>query len=134
MSELYAREERGEPSHQQNQQGGLSEEVLPPSPTMAEVLAQIERNRMDQTRILEAIAHNTSSTPGPAGGATTHHAHGGLADFQQTNPPTFSSSEDPMEAKDWLRNIEKKLAIAQCTGTKRVLFTSYQLEGTASVW
>ena len=111
-------------------QGGCPEEVLPPPPTMAEVLAQIERNGMDQMWILEVIARNTSPAPGPSG----PRAHGGLTDFQGTNPPTFSSTEDPMEAEEWLRTIEKKLAIAQCTYTERVLFTIYQLEGAASAW
>ena len=109
MDELSTRGGGGEPSHQQNQQGGQPEEVLPPPPTMVEVLAQIERNRMDQTQILEAIARNTSPTPGPSG----PRAQGGLADFQRTHPPTFFGTKNPMEAEDWLKTIEKKLAIAQ---------------------
>ena len=124
----------GEPSQQHDRRGSTPEEALPPPPTMVEVLAQIERNRIDQTRILEAIARNTSPAPAATGGGGNHRAHGGLADFQRTNPPTFAGTEDPMEAEDWLRNIEKKLAIAQCTGIERVLFASYQLEGAASAW
>lgn len=134
MSELYTREERGEPSHQQNQQGDPPEEVLPPPPSMAEVLAQIERNRMDQMQILEAIARNTTPALGLVGGVTLHRAHGGLADFQRTNPPTFSSSEDPMQAEDWLHTIEKMLTIAQCTGAEKVFFASYLLDGAGSAW
>ena len=37
----------GEPSQQHHQRGSTPEEVLPPPPSMAEVLIQIERNRMD---------------------------------------------------------------------------------------
>jgi hypothetical protein len=39
-----------------------------------------------------------------------------------------------MEAKDWLRSIENKLAIAQCTDQEKVLFAALQLFGTAAEW
>jgi hypothetical protein len=38
-----------------------------------------------------------------------------LGEFLRTLPTTFSQAKDPMEAEDWLRSIEKKLEIAQCT-------------------
>ena len=39
-----------------------------------------------------------------------------------------------MEAADWLREIEKKLTIAQCSEREKVLYASYQLTGPASNW
>lgn len=39
-----------------------------------------------------------------------------------------------MEAEDWLRAIEKKMLIAQCSKIEKVLFASYQLDGVASAW
>jgi hypothetical protein len=39
-----------------------------------------------------------------------------------------------MEAEDWLRSIEKKLEIAQCTDWEKVLFAMHQLFGTAADW
>lgn len=99
----------------QGQSAGQDEE-RPPPPTMAEVLAQIERNRMDQTRILVAIARNTSTLSGASGlgGGGGHQPRGRLAEFLRTQPPTFSRSEDPLEADDWLRLVERKLNVAQC--------------------
>jgi hypothetical protein len=35
-----------------------------------------------------------------------------------------------MEAEDWLKGVEKKLMIAQCTDRKKVLFATHQLFGT----
>jgi hypothetical protein len=35
-----------------------------------------------------------------------------LGEFLRTHPTTFSQAKDPMEAKDWLKAIEKKLLIA----------------------
>jgi hypothetical protein len=61
-----------------------------------------------------------------------HRSH--LAEFLQTCPTTFSQAKDPMEAKDWLKGVEKKLVIAQCTDREKVLFATHQLFGTAPNW
>jgi hypothetical protein len=39
-----------------------------------------------------------------------------------------------MEAKDWLKGVEKKLVIAQCMDRENVLFAVQQLFGTAENW
>jgi hypothetical protein len=39
-----------------------------------------------------------------------------------------------MHADDWLRMIEKKLQVVQCSNQERVLFASHQLEGSTSEW
>jgi hypothetical protein len=45
-----------------------------------------------------------------------------LAEFLRTRPTTFSQAKDPMDAEDWLKGVEKKLVIAQCTDREKVLF------------
>jgi hypothetical protein len=57
-----------------------------------------------------------------------------LAEFLQTRPTTFSQAKDPMEVKDWLKGLEKKLVITQCTDREKVLFAAHQLFGTAANW
>jgi hypothetical protein len=39
-----------------------------------------------------------------------------------------------MEAKDWLKGVERKLVIAQCTDHEKVLFVAHQLFGTTTKW
>jgi hypothetical protein len=39
-----------------------------------------------------------------------------------------------MEAKDWLKGVEKKLVITQCMDHEKVLFAVHQLFGTAANW
>jgi hypothetical protein len=40
-----------------------------------------------------------------------------------------------MEAKDWLKGVEKKLVIAQCTDREKVLFAMHQLfRMVANLW
>jgi hypothetical protein len=41
---------------------------------------------------------------------------------------------DPMEAKDWLKGVEKKLMIAQCTDREKVIFAAHQLYGIVANW
>jgi hypothetical protein len=57
-----------------------------------------------------------------------------LAEFLRTRPTTFSQVKDLMDAEDWLKGIEKKLMIAQCTDREKVLFAAHQLYGTAANW
>jgi hypothetical protein len=37
-----------------------------------------------------------------------------------------------MDAEDWLKSVEKKLEIAQCTDCEKVLFVTHQLVGSAA--
>nr|AAX95580.1 hypothetical protein [Oryza sativa Japonica Group] len=79
---------------------------------MAEVLMAVERNREAQNAVLQQIAASVAATAahiaqGAGGGG--HHATGGLAEFQRTQPPVFTRSDDPLDADDWLRTIERKL-------------------------
>jgi hypothetical protein len=39
-----------------------------------------------------------------------------------------------MDAEDWLKGVEKKIMITQCTDHEKVLFTAHQLYGTATNW
>jgi hypothetical protein len=57
-----------------------------------------------------------------------------LAEFLRTHPTTFSQAKDPTEDDDWLKQVEKKLVIAQCTDREKVLFATHQLFGTAGNW
>ena len=98
----------------QGQSAGSDEEP-PPSLTMAEVLLQIERNRSEDRRVLlEVIARNTSAltVASGSGQGSEHQPRGGLAELLRTQPPTFSKSEDPLDADDWLRLVERKLSVA----------------------
>jgi hypothetical protein len=57
-----------------------------------------------------------------------------LGEVQQTKPPTFSHSVEPMDADDWLKTIEKKLQVVKRNNREKVLFASHQLVGPAADW
>jgi hypothetical protein len=55
-------------------------------------------------------------------------------EFLRTRPTTFSQAKDPMDAEDWLKRVEMKLVIAQCTDREKVLFAAHQVYGTVANW
>ena len=74
------------------------EAELPPPPTMAQVLQNIETNRLRNEHLLKRVAQNTKRR---AEGVT-------LVDFLKAQPPYFADSKEPLDADDWLRTIECK--------------------------
>jgi hypothetical protein len=63
-------------------------------------------------------AHQQQAPPPPP----PHQSH--LVEFLRTRLTTFSQAKGPMEAEDWLKGVEKKPVIAQCTDHKKVLFAA----------
>jgi hypothetical protein len=57
-----------------------------------------------------------------------------IGEFQRTKPPTFCHSIEPMDVDDWLKTIEKKLQVVQCTNRERVLFAAHQLVEPIADW
>src|ERR1041384_7708185 len=106
--------------------GNQSGDDDPPSPpSAAEIMMEAERNRRDQTRLLELIEKNTS---------LQRDAVISIQDFILLNLPVFRCSSEPLDADDWLRSIERKLETAHGSPDDRAIFTSYFLEGAASEW
>jgi hypothetical protein len=55
--------------------------------------------------------------------------------FISLKAPTFSYSDDPLDADDWLRMIETKLDLTVCSNEECVTISTHQLEGPAkSLW
>jgi hypothetical protein len=57
-----------------------------------------------------------------------------LRSFQNTNPPTFSKSGEPLDADDWLRTMENNLEVAEVGENEKVLYTTHYLAGAARAW
>ena len=71
--------------------------------------------------------HNAPPPPPPP-------QHSKLAEFLRIRPPTFSSSNNPVDALDWLHAVGKKLDTVQCNDEEKVIFATHQLQGPASLW
>jgi hypothetical protein len=75
--------------------------------------------------------------------ATNHNNNGGngddeprtkLRDFQNSNPPTFTKSTEPLDADDWLCTIENKLEYVGVGPNEKVLYATHFLAGAAGAW
>src|SRR3954468_25012528 len=87
----------------------------PPPPSAAEIMMEAERNRRDQTRLLDLIEQNT---------ARQRNVVVSIQDFILLKPPVFRCSSEPLEANDWLRSIERKLDVAHVAPDDRVIFAA----------
>ena len=97
----------------------------PPSPPTT-----LEQQMTMQTQIMQALTQTmvqmlqqqTNHTPQP-------HQPSRLGEFKRTQPLVFSREVEPMDADDWLKDIERKLQVAQCNDREMVLYASHQLAG-----
>src|SRR3954466_3017880 len=117
---------RGQLSHSHARGNEPEEGDLPPPPTMAQVLMEVERNRRDSHELLGVIARNT---------AQQRNELVSLNDFIQLHPPVFSYSTEPLNVDDWLRSIERKLHFGHVADGDKINYAAYHLEGaTSSGW
>ena len=57
-----------------------------------------------------------------------------LTAFLRTKPPTFVGSNNPLDADDWLRVIQRKLELFEFQYRDKVLLAAHQHTGTALAW
>jgi hypothetical protein len=79
---------------------------------------------------LTQIATNNSNN----GGNGDEEPRTKLRDFQNSNPPTFAKSTEPLDADDWLHTIENKLEYAGVGENEKVLYATHFLAGAAGAW
>ena len=104
----------------------------PPSPpSLADAIAAILASRDEQTELLRLLVQGGNRPrehQEPGGPHTTY------GDFLATHPPVFSDADEPVEAENWLRVIESKFGLLQCTEVQKPLFAAQQLRGAANAW
>ena len=54
--------------------------------------------------------------------------------FLAMQPPLFHKADDPLEADAWIRTIEDKFSILNCTELDKAAFAVQQLRGPAKIW
>jgi hypothetical protein len=89
-------------------------------PPLAIDLAQVMAT---QTRLLETLVQGINRPRNNSGVG----AQDKMPKFIRLKPPTFAGSDNPMEADDWLKVIERKLDTIHCYGRNRVLLVTHQL-------
>ena len=54
--------------------------------------------------------------------------------FQSIRPPEFKGTTDPVEAKAWLKEMEKSFEILGVAEEQKTVFSTYMLKGEANLW
>nr|ABF95994.1 retrotransposon protein, putative, Ty3-gypsy subclass [Oryza sativa Japonica Group] len=102
----------------------------PPPPDTNAILTQI---LAQQANMMNAFLHHLQNPP-QQNAPPPPPQHSKLAEFLRIRPPTFSSSNNPVDALDWLHAVGKKLDTVQCSDEEKVVFAAHQLQGPASLW
>src|SRR5215217_2987363 len=95
------------------------------------MMADREAERAERQANLAALQQIAQNNHGHG-----NHDHPGskLKNFQNTNPPMFSKTEEPLDADDWLRTMENNLEVAGVEAAEKVLFATHYLAGPARAW
>ena len=54
--------------------------------------------------------------------------------FQSIRPPEFKGTADPVEARAWLKEMEKSFGILDVAEEQKTVFATYMLKGEANLW
>ena len=101
----------------------------PPSPTLAQATAALIADRNEQTELMRQLVQNNAGRGRQAPPTETDYVG-----FLATQPPLFHKADDPLEADVWIRTIEDKFSILNCTEVNKDAFASQQLRGPTKIW
>jgi hypothetical protein len=88
----------------------------------------------ENARLLREMAqHNQNAPPGNRG-RYNHRNETTYVDFTDTRPPVFTRVDEPLEADDWLRTMEQKFDLIDCSEYQKPVFAAQQLRGAAGAW
>ena len=105
LDEDYVAEEEEESEEVEMEPEDEEQEL--PDPPMNDLVAVMAQ----QTRLLQALVQDQHGRRENVRGPEAR-----LSEFIKFRPPTFDNAEDPLEADDWLREINKKLDIIHARG------------------
>jgi hypothetical protein len=111
----------------------VTPEALPPPPPPVDLVMVLD----DQNCILEflanAMVNQNNAGQGNVQYGPNHYIHR-IMDFHQLRLLKFKGSDNPIEANDWLCEIEMKLDAVHANDRDRALLTIQQLVGPALAW
>ena len=98
------------------------------------LVADREAGRAAQEANLAALQQIAQMTQNNQSHGNQDHPGSKLKNFQNTNPPMFTKSEEPLDADDWLKTMENNLEVAGVEEADKVLFVTQYLSGPARAW
>ena len=115
--------------NQGNQNEGPGAPLSPPS--LAQAIAALFTDRNEQTELLRQLVQSNAGrgrhAPPPPPAGTDY------VGFLATQPPLFHEATDPLEADAWIRTMEDKFSILDCSEVNKTAFTAQELRGPAKI-
>src|SRR3954471_13381408 len=114
----------------------------PPDPNMAQLLRVLMEERQaarderqaNMAALQQLVQDATNANQGDGGAGENEEPRSRLRDFQNTNPPVFLQTKEPLDAEDWLRTMENNLTVSTVGNNEKVLYATQSLTGTARSW
>ena len=105
--------------------------------TRAEMMAEMMAARRESARAMELLAQAISGfahgghggNGGNGGGARCLEGPSSYQDFLKTHPPTFTSTDEPLDVEHWHRILEQKFLLLNVADEQKVHFAVPQLLG-----
>ena len=143
-------EGQGESGRANEHSNGESQEapLLAPHPflprpmTHTEMMVELMAAHCESARAMELMAQAVAGfahgghggNGGNGGGARCSEGSSSYQDFLKTHPPTFTLTDEPLDAEHWLRILEQKFLLLNVADEQKVRFTVQQLLGSTSAW
>ena len=112
-----------------NRRNGGQGAQPPPSSSLTQAIAALIADRNEQTELLRQLVQSNAGRGRQAPPAETDYVG-----FLATQPPLFHKADNPLDADAWIRTIEDKFSILNCTEVNKAAFASQQLRGPAKIW
>src|SRR3954467_9304484 len=100
----------------------------PPPDYMAAMMQQFQLNQVFMKGVIDQLQNQNQNQHQNQPPVVTPR------DFMRLNPPTFHQPEQPLDADDWLRDVNRQLEFANVSAADYVNFASYFLRGPAAQW
>jgi hypothetical protein len=108
----------------------ITEDQLPPSNLLLELLQRQEQIQKQQTAIMEHMAQQSPKVEKAHEDGTPDN----LRQFLKLKPPAFHGSANPLASEDWQKEVEKIFDVMHCSDEEKVTFAVFMLQGGASDW
>ena len=100
-------------------------------PSLAQAIAALIVDRNEKTELIRQLVQ---ANAGRGRQAPPPPAETDYVGFLATQPPLFHKADDPLEADAWIRTIEDKFSILNCTELDKSAFAAQQLRGPVKIW
>ncbi|GJN04999.1 hypothetical protein PR202_ga22591 [Eleusine coracana subsp. coracana] len=135
-NELHGEQPEGSRARETDSPLGTPPPPPPSNPMqmMAQFFASMMESQQQQAEFMREVARQNLAPRNARGHHDGAPQNSSYSDFLATRPPTFSSTTEPMEAENFLRMLESKFGLLNCTPVQKTLFAAQQLHGAAGAW